>query len=306
MYRTKELGRDGHQFYAPAMSARVLEQLNLESRLRRALAEGELRLHYQPIFDLATGRLADLEALVRWQDPDRGLVPPGEFIALAEMTGLILGIGRWVLHTACREIGSLALEGGFLPRLTINVSARQFHEGEVVEQVKRAVEETGFEPTRLELEVTETVAMRDQEATVEVMNRLKALGVRLSIDDFGTGYSSLAYLRRFPLDSLKIDRSFVKDVTSDASAAGIDAAVIAMAHQLNLRVVAEGVETGEQLDFLREHGCQNAQGFLLGRPMPLPELLPSLGAAELYWQERYPRETQPTSRRLLTPRRPRA
>lgn len=271
---------------------KVLEQLNLESRLRRALAEGELRVHYQPIFELSTGRVVDLEALVRWQDPQRGLVPPGDFIPLGEMTGLILGIGQWVLDTACREIGGFALPDLPPPRLTVNVSARQVHEGEIVEQVRRTLAATGMDPKRLELELTETVAMRDHQATIEVMAHLKALGVRLSIDDFGAGFSSLAYLRRFPLDSLKIDRSFVQDVTSDESAAGIVATLVAMARRLKLRIVAEGVETPAQLDFLHQHGCEHVQGFLFGRPADLCDLAPSLEFARRLWEERPPRSLE--------------
>ncbi len=275
MYRAKELGRDGHQFYTAAMGARVREQFDLETRLRHALAHGDLSLHYQPILDLRQGEIVGLEALLRWEDPDRGTVLPAEFIPLCELTGLIVPIGSWALRTAARVV---AAGGGGL-RLAVNLSARQFHHAGVVEEVKSVLRETGLPPERLELELTETVAMQDQAGTLEVMRGLKKLGVRLSIDDFGTGYSSLSYLRYFPIDTLKIDRAFVRDIAVDPSAAGIALAIIAMARQLRLRVVAEGVETPEQFAFLRRAGCDEAQGFLFAHPAPPPQIAQALEAA---------------------------
>jgi diguanylate cyclase (GGDEF)-like protein/PAS domain S-box-containing protein len=274
MYRAKELGRDGHQFYTAALGERVREQLNLETRLRRALAREELTLHYQPILNLRRGEIVGLEALLRWQDPDRGLILPDDFIPLGEVTGFIVTIGSWVLRKAAREVQALAGAEGKL-RLAVNLSARQFHHADVVDEVAQVLKDTGLPPHRLELEITETVAMQDQEGTIDVLRGLKDLGVRLSIDDFGTGYSSLSYLRRFPIDTVKIDRSFVRDLATDQSAAGIAAAVIAMARQLKLQVVAEGVETPEQLRFLRSQDCDEAQGYLLAYPTP-PQDLPKV------------------------------
>jgi diguanylate cyclase (GGDEF)-like protein/PAS domain S-box-containing protein len=270
MYRAKELGRDNYQFYTAAMSARVIEHLNLEGRLRRALAQDQLLLYYQPVVCLDSGRVHKVEALLRWRDPERDIVTPADFLALAEVTGLIVEIGSFVLNTACREIGGCDRSGAL--HIAVNLSARQFHHAEVVDQVKQALADTGFDPARLELEITETVAMQDQERTVETLKRLKELGVSLAIDDFGTGYSSLSYLRRFPLDTLKIDRSFVHDIDTDQGAAGIATAIIAMGRRLGLRVVAEGVETPAQFAFLKQHGCHDAQGFLFSRPVPISEL----------------------------------
>ncbi|MGE0455631.1 MAG: EAL domain-containing protein [Vicinamibacteria bacterium] len=282
MYRAKELGRDQHQFYTAALSVKVLEHLDLDGRLRKALQNDRLLLHYQPLIDLADGRVEAVEALVRWQDSDGSLIPPDDFIPVAEVTGLIVPIGAWVLRAACAEIARLAAAGG-PPRVSVNLSARQFHGGEVVEQVKAALAASGLRAEQLELEITETVAMQDQERTVETLRRLKQLGVRISIDDFGTGYSSLGYLRRFPIDTLKIDRSFVRDVASDRSAASIAAAVIAVGHELRIHVVAEGVETEEQLRILRRHGCDAAQGFLVGRPAPAAELVAALADLGARW-----------------------
>jgi len=282
MYRAKELGRDQHQFYTAALSVRVLEHLDLDSRLRKALQSDSLVLHYQPLVDLGDGRVEGVEALVRWQDPERGLIAPDDFIPVAEVTGLIVPIGGWVLRTACAEIARLASAGG-PPRVSVNLSARQFHGAEVVEQVRAALAESGLRAEQLELEITETVAMQDQERTIDTLRRLKQLGVRISIDDFGTGYSSLGYLRRFPIDTLKIDRSFVRDVASDRSAASIAAAVIAVGHELGIHVVAEGVETRQQLSILRRHGCDAAQGFLVGRPLPATELAAALAGIGERW-----------------------
>jgi len=247
-----------------------MKHIDLEARLRRTLAAGGLRLDYQPFVDLQTGLVEGIEALVRWHDPERGMVPPDEFIPLAEVTGLIGEISAFVLRTACAEHRLAA--GGPALTVAVNISARQFQRGEVVELVRRTLDETRLDPRRLALEITETMAMQDHALTVETLKRLKALGVKVSIDDFGTGYSSLAYLRRFPIDTLKVDRSFVHDISTDASAAGIVGAIIALARELGLRVVAEGVETREQLVFLRRQGCHAAQGYLFARPRPIADL----------------------------------
>ncbi len=268
LYRAKERGRDGVQLYAPAMNAQAAERLNLEGSLRRALPLGQFELYYQPVVDAARLHAVGVEALLRWRHPERGLLAPGEFINLAEVTGLISQIGPWALRTACGQARRWHEQGHGSLLLSVNVSPRQFLEGDLVAQVASALEETGLDPSLLELEITESLAMQRAEATAATLGRLKSLGVRVAIDDFGTGYSSLAYLKRFPLDTLKIDRSFVQDIHDDPVAAAISRAVIVMAHTLKLRVVAEGVESEEQRDFLAASGCDYMQGYLFGRPVP--------------------------------------
>jgi diguanylate cyclase (GGDEF)-like protein len=268
MYRAKDQGRDGYQLYTSAMNATALERLALESSLRKALAHGELVLYYQPVLDLPSGRVHGVECLLRWQHPERGLISPGEFVPLAELTGLILPMGPWTLREACRQ--AKAWQGGVAPDLTvsINLSARQFQQRDLAEQVGDALEEVGLLPRLLEIEITETNAMQHAESTIRTLRELKALGVRLSIDDFGTGYSSLSYLKRFPIDTLKIDQSFIRDIGTDPDDAAIATAVIAMARTLELDVVAEGVETEEQLRFLADHGCDRIQGYVFSPPVP--------------------------------------
>jgi diguanylate cyclase (GGDEF)-like protein/PAS domain S-box-containing protein len=268
LYRAKERGRDGVQLYTPAMNAHAAERLNLEGSLRRALPLGQFELYYQPVVDAVRLEAVGVEALLRWRHPERGVLSPGDFINLAEVTGLIGQIGPWALRTACGQVRKWHLKGYSNLMLSVNVSARQFLEGDLVAQVAAALDETGLDPRLLELEITESVAMQRAEATSSMLVRLKALGVRVAIDDFGTGYSSLAYLKRFPLDTLKIDRSFVQDIHDDPVAAAISRAVIVMAHTLKLRVVAEGVESEEQRDFLAANGCDYMQGYLFGRPVP--------------------------------------
>ena len=272
MYRSKELGRDQFQFYTAAMGQRVMLHLDLEGRLRKALSAGSLMLHYQPFVDLETGRVEGVEALLRWNDAERGMIPPDDFIPLAEVTGLIGELSAWVLRTAAAQHAQIVRATRVAPHLAVNLSAGQFHRGEVVELIKGILRETNLDPGHLELEITETVAMQDQARTVETLHRLKDLGVRISIDDFGTGYSSLSYLHRFPIDTIKIDRSFVNGIATDKSSAGIVSAIIAVARELKLTVVAEGVETEEQLRYLRRQRCDLAQGFLLGRPAPVESL----------------------------------
>jgi diguanylate cyclase (GGDEF)-like protein len=268
LYRAKERGRDGVQLYAPAMNAQAAERLNLESSLRRALPLGQFELYYQPVVDAVRREPVGVEALLRWRHPERGLLAPGDFISLAEITGLIGQIGPWALRTACGQAKRWHDRGHEGLLLSVNVSPRQFLEGDLVSQVASALDETGLDPSLLELEITESVAMQHAEATIGMLGRLKGLGVRVAIDDFGTGYSSLAYLKRFPLDTLKIDRSFVHDIHNDPVAAAISTAVIVMAHTLKLRVVAEGVESEEQHEFLAANGCDGMQGYLFGRPVP--------------------------------------
>ena len=262
MYRAKELGRDRTQFYTAAMSARLLEHLNLEARLRRALGAGELFLAYQPIIRLKTKQVEAREALLRWRDPDRGTIQPSEFIGIAEATNLISEIGRHVIALACAATVSRP-EG---ERVSINLSGRQFHDPALLETVDKALRESGLSPGRLEFEITETVAMQDLERADLILESLQKRGIRLLMDDFGTGHSSLSNLRRLPLHAVKIDRSFVSDLPGEKRARGIVTAIISMAHHLGLEVIAEGVETEEQLAFLEAEGCDSAQGFLLGRP----------------------------------------
>jgi diguanylate cyclase (GGDEF)-like protein/PAS domain S-box-containing protein len=277
MYRAKEQGRDNYQLYTAAMNATALERLALESALRRALSANELALHYQPLLEIASGRIHAVEALLRWHHPERGLIPPAEFIPLAEVTGLIVTMGPWILRSACAQVQAWR-EAGFAGlSLAVNLSARQFQQPDLAELVTRILEETGLPPRHLDLEVTESYAMQNPEQAIDTLRRLKALGVRLSIDDFGTGYSSLSYLRRFPIDTLKIDKSFVGDITRDADDATIVTAVIAMAHALKLNVVAEGVETEDQLAFLAARRCDRLQGYLFSYPLPPEEARELLG-----------------------------
>jgi EAL domain-containing protein (putative c-di-GMP-specific phosphodiesterase class I) len=262
MYRAKELGRDRTQFYAAAMSAQLLEHLNLEVRLRRALGAGELFLAYQPIVRLRTSQVESREALIRWRDPDRGIVQPSDFIGVAEATNLISEIGHHVISVAC----AATMARGDQERVSINLSGRQFHDPALLETVDRALRDSGLSASRLEFEITETVAMQDLERADVILDALHKRGIRLLMDDFGTGHSSLSNLRRLPLHAVKIDRSFVADLPGETGARGITTAIIAMAHHLGLEVIAEGVETEEQLAFLKAEGCDSAQGFLLGRP----------------------------------------
>jgi len=235
--------------------------------LRRALERDEFLLHYQPKIDLATGSIGGMEALIRWRHPVKGLVPPLQFIPLAEETGLIVPIGQWVLRTACAQTKAWQA-GGLSPlRIAVNLSARQFSQDSLLEDVARVLAETGLEAPLLELEITESMVMRNPAHAVALLDSLKAMGVHLSIDDFGTGYSSLSYLKRFPIDNLKIDRSFIQDLPADGEDAAITRAIIAMAHSLRLTVVAEGVETEKQRTFLHQHGCNEMQGFLFSKPL---------------------------------------
>lgn len=268
MYRVKELGRNGHQFYAEQMSADTRERIILEEGLRHVVERNELLLHYQPKLDLATGGITGVEALVRWQHPVLGLLGPARFIPLAEDTGMIVAIGKWVLQTACRQLGEWIGRDLAPMRIAVNLSARQFRYGMLFQDVQEALQQAGLSPQLLELEVTESLVMENPERAVQLLGRFKALGVSLSMDDFGTGYSSLANLKSFPFDSVKVDRSFVRDIVIDQHDAAIARAIIAMAHVLHLRVIAEGVETSDQLAFLREHDCDEIQGYHFSRPMP--------------------------------------
>ena len=265
MYHAKEMGRANYQFFTEQMNLSAARRLTLESDLRRALAKGELRVHYQPIVDLKTGKVASHEALVRWQHPIRGLVPPAEFIQVAEDTGLILKIGEWMLLEACRWATFIGVERN-LP-VAVNLSARQFNDPRLVSIVAAALKDTGLPAHLLTLEITESTAMRETDATLSTLKKLKELGVAVALDDFGTGYSSFSYLKRFPVNTLKIDRSFVSEIERDGDQRAIVAAIIALGQVLGLKVIAEGVETEGQKKFLHGFGCDHVQGYLTGRPM---------------------------------------
>ncbi|QGZ43129.1 EAL domain-containing protein [Pseudoduganella flava] len=268
MYRAKAGSGNTYEFYVNSMGMDAMDSLRLEGALRRALERDEFQLHYQPQVDIATGTVVGVEALLRWQPQGGAMVPPGDFIPLAEQTGLIVPIGDWVLATACAQQKAWREAG--LPPLTVsvNLSARQFQRQDLVELVARLVRETGCDPRYLALEITETDVMENPQAAVAIFRQLNEMGVQLAIDDFGTGYSSLSYLKRFPIDSLKIDRSFVHDITHDIDDATIVHSVIALAHSMHLKVVAEGVEDARQLQFLREHGCDQMQGYYVSKPVP--------------------------------------
>jgi diguanylate cyclase (GGDEF)-like protein/PAS domain S-box-containing protein len=279
MYRAKELGRNGYQYYSNEMSAAGLERLELESDLHRALERGELLLHYQPQVDLRDGRIIGAEALARWQHPVRGMIPPASFIPLAEDIGLIGAIGEWALNTACADAKAWQMAGLPPLRMAVNVSGRQIGNGDVVEVVAAALKNSGLEPQFLEIEVTESVVMKDATRAISTLNAIKDLGVALAIDDFGTGYSSLSYLKRFPIDKLKIDKSFVDGLPKDPDDAAIATAIIAMAHSLKRTVIAEGVETASQRGFLRAHGCDEMQGYLFSKPLPAQQFVELLRKA---------------------------
>ncbi len=279
MFRAKEHGGNTYQFYASDMGAKALQRLTLETGLRRALARNEFVLHYQPQFDLHTGDITTIEALVRWQHPDLGLVPPADFMRLLEETGLIVPIGEWVLQTACVQNKIWQDQCRGLLRIAINVSPRQFRHGsDLVQLVANALKKSGLEGRHLELELTESTVMENVQAAVDTMDALSAMGVRIAIDDFGTGYSSLNHLKRFPISTLKVDRSFVQDITRDPDDAAMVSTIAAMGHHLMLQVVAEGVESEAQLDFLRKCDCDVVQGYLLGRPLSAEEMTDFLTA----------------------------
>ncbi|MFA5515179.1 MAG: EAL domain-containing protein [Desulfuromonadales bacterium] len=277
MYRAKEEG-NCFRFYAAGMNQRIVDTLELEADLRHAVARNELRLHFQPKIDLTSGSINGCEALLRWQHPQKGLLMPSRFIHLAEETGLILPIGEWALRAACAQIQAWAALGLPAIPVAVNLSARQFRTGNLLEAVRRIVRESGIEPRLLELELTESMIMLDPQVTAQTLLRMKELGLRLALDDFGAGYSSLNYLRRFPFDCLKIDRSFINDVATDPSAAAVATSIVAIAHSLGLHAVAEGVETQEQLDFLLRSGCETCQGYLFSKPVPAEAMADMLRA----------------------------
>ena len=271
LYRAKELGRNNFQFFTRDMNSAMLHRLNLENSMRQAIERQEFMLHYQPQVDLASGAIHCVEALIRWQHPELGLVPPSQFIPLAEETGMIGLIGEWVLRTACMQ-GKAWESAGLAIRVAVNLSARQFREGDLAEKITAILRDTGLTPSLLEVEMTEGVLMQDTAQASATLDALHHMGLQISIDDFGTGYSSLSYLKRLPIDILKIDQSFVRDIHTDPDDRAIVTAVIALAHSLKLKVVAEGVETEDQLAFLRERACDFMQGYLFSRPIPADDV----------------------------------
>ena len=278
MYRAKEHGKNNFQFYSAELNAHTFERLALEVNLRRALERNEFQVHYQPKVDIRSGHITGMEALIRWQHPDLGTVAPNQFIPLAEETGPIVPIGKWVLKTACMQIKAWQHDG--LPPLSVavNLSARQFSDVNLLHDITSTLAESGIDPALLELEITESMLMHDIEKAIGIMRALAEMGVRLAIDDFGTGYSSLSTLKRFPINTIKVDRSFIRDIAANAEDNAITGAIIAMGRSLSLTVIAEGVETAEQLDFLRAHACDEFQGFYCSKAVPAVEFLALLQA----------------------------
>ncbi|MBD2451564.1 EAL domain-containing protein [Nostoc sp. FACHB-152] len=272
LYQAKQQGRSQYQFYSPEINAQLQERLVLENELRGALERGEMVVYYQPLIDLQTRQVTAMEALVRWQHPTKGLVSPTKFIPIAEDNGSIVSIGEWVLRTACAQNRAWQLAGMPPIRMSVNLSARQFEAPNLVEVVRQILQETGLQASYLELEVTESFLMGDIQRSVQTLQELRELGIWLALDDFGTGYSSLNYLKRFPVNMLKIDRSFVQDVTSNPDSAAVTDAIIALAKSLQLKITAEGVETQEQMEYLQKRSCQEGQGFYFAKPAPAEKI----------------------------------
>jgi EAL domain-containing protein (putative c-di-GMP-specific phosphodiesterase class I) len=280
MYLAKARGRARYEIYDERLRSTLVERLDIETALRRALTRHELRVVYQPTIDLASGRIVGVEALLRWEHPERGQLVPAEFMDVAEETGLIVPIGAWVVDQACRQAQRwhTTADGDEL-FVSVNLSSRQLESAALIEDIASVLKSTAIEPGRLGLEITESVVMRDPEASTTALRALKDLGVRLAVDDFGTGYSSLAYLRRFPVDLLKVDQAFVDGLGRDPEDSAIVAAVVSLAHTLGMKAIAEGVETAEQLHELRALGCDMAQGFYMARPLAPADLDDLLAAA---------------------------
>ncbi len=267
IYHVKGSGRNGYEFFTEDMNARISERLERESRLRRALERKEFCLHYQPKVQLETGRIVGMEALLRWVPENGQIIQPAGFIPLLEETGMIVPVGEWVIHEVCRQ-NKAWQDAGMTPLVvSANMSARQFYQKNLPDMIGDILRETGLEPRWLKIELTESIVMQDIDAAIDILSRLKEMGITLSIDDFGTGYSSLAYLKRFPVDELKVDRSFVNGLGTDTRDSTIVNTIIAMAHSMDLKVVAEGVETASQLALLRERNCEEVQGFYFSRPL---------------------------------------
>jgi EAL domain-containing protein (putative c-di-GMP-specific phosphodiesterase class I) len=285
MYEAKRKGKAHHEVFNPRMDDLALGRLRMGTDLRRAVERGEFRVHHQPEVSVETGGIVGFEALVRWEHPEQGLVSPARFIPVAEETGLIVPMGRWVLEEACRQARAWRdlRPNSPLHFMSVNLSARQFEHPDLVRDVARVLRETGLEPGCLVLEITESVVMNDARSTIGTLGELKALGVRIAIDDFGTGYSSLSYLRRFPVDYLKVDRSFVDGLGENPGDAVLVSGIIDLAHALGLKVVAEGVETQEQLELLQNIGCDLAQGYHFAKPLPDQEASALLFTNRLRW-----------------------
>jgi diguanylate cyclase (GGDEF)-like protein/PAS domain S-box-containing protein len=281
MYQAKEQGRDNYQLFNAVVNAKALQRISLEHGLRRALSHHELAVHYQPIFDFRTGRITGMEALLRWTHPEMGPIPPATFIPLAEAIGVMIPIGTWAMRTACAQAKKWHDAGFNTLSLAVNLSVCQLQQPDLVTLVREILAETGLQARLLELEITESTAMQSPEASIRTLYELKKLGIRISLDDFGTGHSSLAYLKRFPIDTLKIDQSFVRDITRDPDTAAIVTAIIAMGHSLRLKVIAEGVEFTDQATFLKRHSCDQMQGYLINAPMPAAELAAILASGEV-------------------------
>lgn len=275
MYQAKTHGRNRFQVFLPSMAPNTPERISLEADLHKALSNSEFLLYYQPQIAVHSGRVIGVEALLRWQHPQRGLILPGDFIPLAEETGLIVPIGEWVVRTACQQCQQWARQGFTGLRVAVNLSLRQFQQPDLISGISNVLYETGIAPHVLELEITESMAVEEADHMASTLHKIKALGVQLALDDFGTGYSSLNYLKQLPIDTVKIDRSFIRTLESDARGAAITRGIIHIAHSLNITVIAEGVDTPQQLDFLRQHRCDALQGFLISRPIP-PEALTEL------------------------------
>ncbi|MFN2581565.1 MAG: putative bifunctional diguanylate cyclase/phosphodiesterase, partial [Candidatus Dormibacteria bacterium] len=273
MYQAKEQGRDNYQLFNAFVSAKALQRIALEHGLRKALPQGELSMHYQPIFDLRANCITGMEALMRWQHPDLGAIPPSVFIPLAEAIGVAVPMGMWALRTACEQAKSWHDAGFRNLTLAVNLSVCQLQQPDLVSFVRSTLQETGLPARMLELEITESSAMQSPETSIKTLYDLKKLGIRISLDDFGTGHSSLSYLKSFPIDTLKIDQSFVRDINTDPDTAAIVTAIIAMGHSLRLKVIAEGVELTEQANFLRRCSCDQMQGFLIQPPVAAHDFL---------------------------------
>jgi len=280
MYQAKEQGRDNYQLFNAFINAKALQRIALEHGLRKALANQELAVYYQPIFDFRTGRISGMEALLRWNHPTLGMIPPAVFIPLAEAIGVMIPIGTWALRTACAQAKAWQDAGFRMLSLAVNLSVCQLQQPDLLQRVREVIEETGLPARMLELEITESSAMQNPENSVRTLYELKKLGVRISLDDFGTGHSSLSYLKRFPIDTLKIDQSFVHDITHDPDTAAIVTAIIAMAHSLRLKVIAEGVEFTEQSTFLKRYSCDQMQGYLIKAPVPVDRFTDLLAKAQ--------------------------
>jgi EAL domain-containing protein (putative c-di-GMP-specific phosphodiesterase class I) len=271
MYNAKQAGRNNFQVFASEMSTFFPERLLFENDLRRAVGRNEFELHYQPKVDIHSGRVVGMEALVRWRHPKKGLIAPNDFIPLAEDTGLIVPIGRWVIEEACAQNKAWQDAGFAKVGVAVNISGVQFRQKDLLDTIAHALAASGLPPEYLEVEITESVVMQNASEAIVTLEKLSQMGVQVSIDDFGTGYSSLSYLKRFPIDKLKIDRSFIRDISSDMDDAAIVRATIGLAHNLRLKVIAEGVESEDQLQFLDSLGCDEYQGYLKSKPVPAHE-----------------------------------